>query len=682
MLQADTNIKYVKGVGEARAKLFAKLGVETVSDLVHLYPRQYKDFSNVVSIADAPIGENCIIRAVVDHSPVEHRIRKGMTLYKTVATDGRDVIHLTFFNNPYITRTLKEGEEYLFCGKISFSYGSYEMSAPIVEPLSSIGTLKPVYPQTAGLTSKTIERVVSNALTVYSPDYDIIPKPIKEEYKLCSLGYALHNVHFPKTQKDIDIARRRLMFEELLVLQLGMGKLRERNRGYTPFKLRDCYSQAFEATLPFKMTNAQVNAVADCIRDMGLNEPMNRLLQGDVGSGKTCVAASVIFSAKLNGMQSALMVPTSILATQHYNTMCKLFEGVNEKDKFEVALLTGSTKAKEKEEIKRRVKNGEIDLLIGTHAIIQENVEFARLGLVVTDEQHRFGVRQRMTLKNKGSNPHTLVMSATPIPRTLALIVYGDLDISVLNELPPGRQKIDTYVVDETYHERVYNYIKKHLDQGLQAYIVCPLVEESETVELTSATEYAQKLKNESFKDYSVGLLHGKMKPKDKERVMADFASGKVQLLVSTTVIEVGVDVPNAVVMVIENAERFGLSQLHQLRGRVGRGKNKSSCILISNATGDNSKKRLEIMRTSNDGFKIAEEDLKLRGPGDFFGQKQHGLPEMRIADMLEDVVLCNQSREAAKRILSEDPQLEKEENQALNREIQLLFKDSTYNLD
>lgn len=682
MLQADTDIKYVKGVGEARAKLFAKLGVETVEDLVHLYPRQYKDFSKVFSIANAPIGESCIIRAIVDHSPVENRIRKGMTLYKTVATDGRDIVHLTFFNNPYITRTLKTGEEYLFCGKLGMSYGSYEMSAPTVEPLSALGTLKPVYPQTAGLTSKVIERVMANALTVYSPDYDIVPKSVREKYKLCTLGYALHNVHFPKTAKDAEFARRRLIFEELLVLQLGMGKLKERNRGYTRFKLRECYSQAFEATLPFKMTNAQINAVADCVRDMGLNEPMNRLLQGDVGSGKTCVAASVIFNAKLNDMQSALMVPTSILATQHYHTMCKLFEGLHESDKFEIALLTGSTKPKEKEEIKRRVKNGEIDLLIGTHAIIQENVEFMRLGLVVTDEQHRFGVRQRMALKNKGNNPHTLVMSATPIPRTLALIVYGDLDISVLDELPPGRQKIDTYVVDESYHERVYNYIKKHLDQGLQAYIVCPLVEESETVELTSAIEYAEKLKNESFREYSVGLLHGKMKPKEKEKVMADFTSGKVQLLVSTTVIEVGVDVPNAVVMVIENAERFGLSQLHQLRGRVGRGKHKSSCILISNATGDTSKRRLEIMRTSNDGFKIAEEDLKLRGPGDFFGQKQHGLPEMRIADMLDDVVLCNQSREAAKEILSTDPQLEKDENRALNKAVADLFKSDTYNLD
>lgn len=678
MLQADTSIKYVKGVGEARAKLFAKLGVETVSDLVHLYPRQYKDFSNIFSIADAPLGESCIIRAIVDHSPVEHRIRKGMTLYKTVATDGHDIVHLTFFNNPYITKTLQEGQEYLFCGKITMSYGSYEMSSPTVEPLSSIGKLRPVYPQTAGLTSKTIERVMTNALTVYAPDYDIIPKSIREEYKLCSLGYALHNVHFPENRNDMEIARRRLMFEELLVLQLGMGKLRERNRGYTPYKLRECYSETFEQMLPFKMTGAQVNAVADCIRDMGLNEPMNRLLQGDVGSGKTCVAASVIFSAKQNGMQCALMVPTGVLAAQHYETMCKFFG----KTDMEIALLTGSTKAKEKEEIKRRVKNGEIDLLIGTHAIIQDNVEFSRLGLVITDEQHRFGVKQRMTLKDKGNNPHTLVMSATPIPRTLALIVYGDLDISVLDELPPGRQKIDTYVVDESYHERVYNFIKKHLDQGLQAYIVCPLVEESEAVELTSATEYAEKLKNESFRDYSVGLLHGKMKPKDKEKIMSDFASGRVQLLVSTTVIEVGVDVPDAVVMVIENAERFGLSQLHQLRGRVGRGKNKSTCILISDSAGENSKKRLETMRKSNNGFVIAEEDLKLRGPGDFFGQKQHGLPEMRIADMLDDVVLCNQSREAAKEILSTDPQLEKEENRALNREVQLLFRDTTYTSD
>ncbi len=681
MLRSDTDIKYVKGVGEARAKLFAKLGVNTVEDLVHLYPRHYKDFSDIVDIADASIGDNCMIRAFVDHTPVETHIRKGMTIYKTVATDGKDVVHLTFFNNPYIKTYLKGGEEYLFCGKMNFSRGYYEMASPTVEPISAIGSIRPVYPQTAGLTSKVIERVMTNALTVYSPDYDIIPKSIREKYKLCSLGYALHNVHFPASLKDAEVARRRLMFEELLILQLGMSRLRERNRGYTRYRIKECYTQTFEESLPFKMTNAQINAIADCVRDMGLNEPMNRLLQGDVGSGKTCVAAAVIYNAKLNGMQSALMAPTSILATQHYNTMCKLFKSAG-KDKFEIALLTGSTKAKEKEEIKRRVQKGEIDLLIGTHAIIQSDVEFLRLGLVITDEQHRFGVNQRMSLKGKGNNPHTLVMSATPIPRTLALIVYGDLDISVLDELPPGRQKIDTFAVDESYRERVYNYIKKHLDKGLQAYIICPLVEESEVMDLVSATEYAQKLKDESFRDYSVGLLHGKMKAKEKDKVMSDFLEGKIQLLVSTTVIEVGVDVPNAVVMVIENAERFGLSQLHQLRGRVGRGSEKSTCILVSNATGETAKRRLDIMRSGSDGFKIAEEDLKLRGPGDFFGEKQHGLPEMKIADMLDDVVLCNQSREAVKEILSADPLLEKAENQGLNKEIQYLFKDSTYNMD
>lgn len=672
MLGPDTDIRFVKGVGENRARLFEKLGVKTVSDLVRLYPRSYRDLTNLKRIRDCVPDEVCSVQAVVDYTPVGVRVKNGITLYKTEATDGEGVLHLTFFNNRYIPTLLQGGGEYIFTGRLALNNGRYEMNSPLIDPISKAGRMMPVYPQTAGLTSRVIETVVANALTVYSPDYDVIPESVREKYKLCSLGYAMHNIHFPQSRADAAMAKRRLMFEELFVLQLGLAKLRKRDRGYTDAVIKTDFTEEFLSKLPFAPTTAQSHAISDGIRDMGLHEPMNRLLQGDVGSGKTCVAAALVYSAAKNGIQSALMAPTGILATQHYHSFLSFFQNSG----ITVALLLGSTKPKEKREIKKKIASGEIDLVIGTHAIIQNDVSFKRLGLIITDEQHRFGVTQRMSLASKGKNPHTLVMSATPIPRTLALIIYGDLDLSVLDELPPGRQTIATYVVDSSYHERVYKFIRDHLDRGLQAYIVCPLVEENDNIDLTSAVEYADKLKSTAFKGYTAALLHGRMKQKDKDAVMADFVSGKTQLLIATTVIEVGVDVPNAVVMVIEDAERFGLSQLHQLRGRVGRGKEKSTCVLISDAKGDTAKKRLEIMRRSNDGFKIADEDLRLRGPGDFFGEKQHGLPLMRIADLLDDMVLCNQSREAANSIIENDPQLEKKENLPLNKEIEALFKD------
>lgn len=672
MLGADTDIQFVRGVGERRAALFNKLGVHTVSELVRFYPRNYRDLTNLKKIRECVPDEVCSIDAVIDYTPVGVRVKNGKTLFRTEATDGESVLHLIFFNNRYIPALLQGGGEYILTGKLILNNGRYEMHSPLIDPILNAGRMMPIYPLTAGLTSRTVETVVANALASYSPEYDVIPGNIRERYKLCSLSYALHNIHFPQSKTDLFIAKRRLIFEELFVLQLGMARLKKRDRGYTDAVIRKDYTEEFLTKLPFTPTAAQSNAISDGIRDMGLHEPMNRLLQGDVGSGKTCVAAALVYTAAKNGIQSALMAPTSILATQHYNSFRSLFEGSG----ISVALLLGSTNPKEKREIKKKIANGEIDLVIGTHAIIQKDVSFKKLGLVITDEQHRFGVSQRMRLAAKGKNPHTLVMSATPIPRTLALIIYGDLDLSILNELPPGRQKIATYVVDSSYHERVYNFIKKHLDRGLQAYIVCPLVEDNDALDLTSASEYAEKLKATAFKGYNAELLHGKMKQKDKDAVMADFVSGKTQLLIATTVIEVGVDVPNAVVMVIEDAERFGLSQLHQLRGRVGRGKEKSTCVLISDAKGDAAKKRLDIMRKSNDGFLIAEEDLRLRGPGDFFGEKQHGLPMLHIADMLEDMVICNQARDAAQEIIADDPTLEKEENLPLNKEIETLFKD------
>ncbi len=678
MLYADTAIQYVKGVGEKRALLFKKLGVTTVFELLHLYPREYRDLNAVGYIADCTNNAYCYVRAYVARKPNAVIIRKGMTIYKTEVTDGSHVLHLNIFNNPYLAKSLEEGTEYIFYGKVTLISGAHEMTVNSVDPVSEIGKLKPVYPQTAGLTSRVISKVMANALSEYAPARDVLPDKIRIRYKLCSSLYALKNIHFPQSRQDMESARRRLMFEELLVLQLGMARLKNRNRGHTELTVKNDYSEEFFSLLPFVMTNAQQNAVSDGIRDMGLHEPMNRLLQGDVGSGKTAVAASLIYTAAKNGMQAALMAPTAVLAAQHYNTFLRFFENTG----IRTQLITGSTTAKRKKEIKELVRNGEIDLLIGTHALIQSDVEFKSLGLVITDEQHRFGVRQRSSLSSKGDNPHVLVMSATPIPRTLALIIYGDLDISVLDELPPGRQKIDTYAVDDSYRKRVYAYIKKHLDRGLQGYIVCPLVEESDTLgDVSSAKAYFEELSGGEFKNYSLGLLHGRMKPKEKEKIMEDFSSGKIQLLVSTTVIEVGVDVPNAVIMVIENAERFGLSQLHQLRGRVGRGKEKSSCILISSSGGESTERRLSIMKKTNNGFKIADEDLKIRGPGDFFGEKQHGLPKVRIADLLDDMVLCNQSQQAVREILDDDPCLEKNENSGLGAEIKLLFSNE-YNFN
>ena len=466
-------------------------------------------------------------------------------------------------------------------------------------------------------------------------------------------------------------ARRRLSCEELYVLQTGMMLLRGRNRKQAGCQIQKDCSEGFFSLLPFSPTGAQRRAVKEAIEDMKKPQPMNRLLQGDVGSGKTAVAAAVAHTCAENSFQCAIMAPTEILAAQHYRTFCKLLESTD----LRVELLVGSTPAKEKKRIKEGLLSGEINLVIGTHALIQKDVQFRNLGLVVTDEQHRFGVGQRSALGGKGLNPHTLVMSATPIPRTLALIIYGDLDISILDELPAGRQKIETFAIDSSIRQRAYGYVKKHLDEGRQGYIICPLVEESDVSELKAAEEVAEKLRREDFKGYTVGLLHGKMKAAEKDEVMREFAAGNIQLLVSTTVVEVGVDVPNSVIMVIENAERFGLSQLHQLRGRVGRGEHKSTCILISDAKGKTAQHRLKTMCKTTTGFEIADEDLKLRGPGDFFGARQHGLPEMKIADLSSDMELLKQAQRAAKETLDLDPALRSEKNAPLKRAVLELYE-------
>lgn len=667
----QTDIRFLKGVGEKRAGLFHRLGVDSIDALLHFYPRAYEDWSKTVSIAGAPFGEPCCVKAIVSHAPSKHLIRKGLTLYKVVVTDGVSLMQVTFFNNPYAAEKLREGETYLFFGRVGGKIGRREMAAPLVEPAQTGERIRPIYPQTQGLSSRVIEASVANALKLRRDMLcDPLPDALRREQGLCHLRFAIENIHFPADEEALQCARRRLVFEELLTLQLGLLRLKARARKQTSARASTDYSSDFYALLPFSPTGAQRRAVAECLRDMRSDTPMSRLLQGDVGSGKTAVAAALIHTAAKNGLQCALMAPTGILAEQHFHTL----EGLLATTGLHCALLTGATGAAEKKEIKALLAAGEIDLVVGTHALIQKDVAFRHLGLVVTDEQHRFGVGQRAALADKGGNPHLLVMSATPIPRTLALMIYGDLDLSILDELPPGRQKIKTYAVQSSLHQRVYTYLKKHIDQGMQAYIVCPLVEEGET-ELTAAQEYAEKLQKGPFRGYRLGLLHGRMKPKEKEDAMRRFVANEIQLLVSTTVVEVGVDVPNAVVMVIENAERFGLSQLHQLRGRVGRGTHPSACILISDAQNDQAKERLQTMCETTDGFQIADVDLKMRGPGDFFGARQHGLPALKIANMVTDMEALKQAQEAARGILKADPGLTMAEHTGLREAVDRLFQ-------
>lgn len=671
-MKLDTDIKYLKGVGERRAAMLSRLGVSDVNALVRLYPRVYEDWSRIKSINEAQIGEICCLKGIVGSPVRKNLIRKGLTLYKTEITDGSGIMGITIFNSRFAAEKLTEGDEFLFFGRVGGNLYRKEMNSPEIEPAEGADRIRPIYPQTHGLNSKMIEKLVRTALTECRDELvDPIPLWLREKYCLMNLPDSLWNIHFPKSHDYLEEARRRLIFEELLILQLGLEKMRSQTQKNAGAIIERDFSEEYFSHLPFSPTGAQRRAVKEAMRDMMSGRQMNRLLQGDVGSGKTAVAAALVYSAAKNSMQSALMAPTEVLAEQHYKTFLKLFEGCS----INVELLTGSDTAAQKRRKKEALKAGEIDLLIGTHAIIQSDVEFKSLALVITDEQHRFGVEQRNALGEKGENPHLYVMSATPIPRTLALIIYGELDISILDELPPGRQKIETYAVTSELRQRAYNYVKKHLDAGRQGYIICPLVDEGESdTELASAVKYADELQHGDFRGYTVGLMHGKMKSVDKKKVMESFSNGETQLLVSTTVIEVGVDVPNAVIMVIENAERFGLSQLHQLRGRIGRGQYKSTCILITDAKNDTAQRRMKVMETTTDGFKIADEDLKLRGPGEFFGSRQHGLPEMKIADMLEDRSTLEETQRAAKEIVARDPELSSPESTALKNEIQRLF--------
>lgn len=670
MLTASTDIRFLKGVGEKRAELLRKKGIDTVGALLRFYPRAYLDWQNITPISECHEGENVCVRAEITSPVKTANIRRGMTLYKFSAADDSGVIEVTLFNQKYLAENLREGRSYLFYGKLGYGITLRQMSSPEIMPAEYMG-IEPVYAASEGLSSKTIEKIMKNALVYTDSMQDAIPDGIRKKNGLCDFKTALKSIHFPLERQALESAKRRLVFEELFVLQTGLLFLKRRRRALAGCTVKENLLDGFKKTLSFKLTGAQERVINECLSDMMSPRPMNRLIQGDVGSGKTAVAAALMYISAGNGFQSALMAPTELLAEQHFKTLCKITENSGIK----CALLTGSLTKKQKDEVKAGLKSGEIKVAVGTHALLTDDVEFESLGLVVTDEQHRFGVGQRGRLSSKGNNPHTLVMSATPIPRTLGLIIYGDLDISIIDEYPAGRQKIATYCVDSSYNARVYNYIKKFIAEGRQAYIVCPLVDENEALGIKSASEYYEELSENQFKGYTVGLLHGKMKPKDKESVMRRFAAGEIQLLISTTVIEVGIDVPNAALMVIENAERFGLSQLHQLRGRIGRGEYSSACILISDVKSGDTKRRLDVIKNNTDGFKIADEDLKLRGPGDFLGSRQHGLPDMKIADIFADRETLHSAGKEAEELLRRDPMLHDAENAGLRSEITELFR-------
>lgn len=669
MASLSANIQYLKGVGEKRARLYGKLGIAAIGDLLEYYPRDYIDFSHPLPIACAPFDRPCAIRARVSAKSPEQRIRRGLSLFKVLVTDGQSDLLITFFNAKYTVSSLKEEETYLFYGRAAGNLSRREMASPLVFPDDPNLSFSPVYPLTEGLSSKMIAANVRQALdTAEGLDYDPLPKGLREANGLCGRKEALENIHFPADEKALAGARRRLTFEELFYLNLALGQAKRASQKETAAPMRPVSMRGFYSLFPFSLTGAQQRAVDECLADFCRDAPMNRLLQGDVGSGKTMVAAACAYFCVQNGYQTAMMAPTEILAFQHYQTWSRLFQNAG----ISVGFLSGSLSAAAKRQIKEQLAAGQLQIVVGTHALLQESVSFHRLGLVITDEQHRFGVSQRMALAQKtqtGQFPHVLVMSATPIPRTLAFIIYGDLDLSVLDEMPQGRRPVKTYLIDPPKRERAYGFIRKHLDMGEQAYIVCPLVEQGENSPqgLEAAVEQARYLAEKVFAEYSVGILHGRMKSAEKEQVMADFQSGKIRLLVATTVIEVGVDVPNATVMMIQNAERFGLSQLHQLRGRVGRGRSESFCILVSRQTDS---PRLRAVCKTNDGFQVAEEDLRLRGPGDFFGLRQHGLPAMKLAGLLEDMALVEQTRAAALEMLRSDPELLRPEHAGLKKRV------------
>lgn len=659
----------MKGVGPKRAELYAKLGITTAEQLLRLYPRDYIDFTRPVKIRDLQPGESGVFRAAVDRKNAPFSQYAKMAVYKALLTDGESEITAVFFNTKFTFDKLELYKEYLFYGKISGDLMNLQVNSPLFLPVDKTG-LFAKYPLTAGLSRDIVSKNIATALEIIKVG-ERLPKSVVKKYSLLSADEAIRKIHFPKSREEYQSARKRLVFEELLSLKLGLARLKTRGRSLSGAVMSEVSLGEFYSSLPFEPTNAQIRAISDCISDMKRLYPMNRLVQGDVGSGKTLVAAAAAFFAQRNGFQTMVMAPTEVLAAQH----CETFRVFLEPLGIRVGLLSGALSAGEKKRVREAAANGDIDVLIGTQALIQRSSTMKRLGLAIVDEQHRFGVYQRSELAEKGANPHILAMSATPIPRTLALIIYGDLDVSVINEMPRGRLPVMTYAVDTSFRKRVYAFIRKHIFAGKQAFIVCPLVEESEQSEKQSAIRYYNELCAGEFSGIPTGLLFGKMKQSEKEAVMRDFHENKLKLLVSTTVIEVGIDVPNAVVMLIENAEEFGLSQLHQLRGRVGRGSEQSFCILMSDSKTDYAKARFKAMCDTTDGYKIADTDLALRGPGNFFGKEQHGLPPMKVADLADDAEVLTEVEKLAEDILARDPMLASAENAGLRENVEDLFR-------
>lgn len=676
MVDLDKDVKYVKTVGPNRVKLLNKLNIYTLKDLIEYYPRDYEDRSKPKNLYECTDGEEVLIEAMAAGRITE--MHKGrMTISRLIVKDQTGTCYITWFNQGYLRDKFQPGRMYRFFGKISNKNGRLEMNSPVYDEIDqskNTGKIIPIYPLTYELKQNTLRKIIENGLAeVKGKLTETLPEYILKENNLWDINNTIERIHFPIEFSDFNKARERLVFEELLTTQLALLKLKNNYEHETDgiqFS-KDVYMSDVINILPFKLTKAQLRVLEEIDRDMESNKPMNRLLQGDVGSGKTVVAMIAAYKAVKSGYQATIMAPTAILASQHLES----FQGILEELGIKTELLISSVTEKKKTEILEKLQNGEIDILIGTHAILEENVVFKNLGLVVTDEQHRFGVKQRGTIASKGQNPDVIAMSATPIPRTLALILYGDLDISIIDELPPNRKKIETYAVRKNMEERVNNFIRKQITEGRQAYIVCPLVEENEDMEgLQSVIELAERYQKETFSEYKVAYLHGKMKPKEKDEIMERFKNGEIQILIATTVIEVGVNVPNSSIMVVENAERFGLAQLHQLRGRVGRGEYQSYCILKYEGNSETIRQRMKVMCDTNDGFIISEKDLELRGSGDFFGTEQHGLPEFKIANLFEDIAVLKKVQRLALKIMEDDPLLEKEKNAKLNNLVKEKF--------
>ena len=671
-LTPDTPVRYLKGVGPKTAERFEKLGILTLSDLLCHYPRRYLDFSKPYSIAEAPADTECVVKAEVFAKPGGRILPGGRRMERITAGDDVSSLEITWFNNPYAAQKLELGQEYYFQGIVTGGMLRRQMVNPQVRTDAQVNSspFEAVYPQTEGLTSSAIAKCVRQLL----PHAELLPDPLPSEmlkkYRLLSKADAVRAIHCPATEEEAFAARRRLIYEELLVLQLGIGRMKNHGAASTGAPMKKADASPFWESLSFSPTGAQRRAVEEILTDMSGETSMNRLLQGDVGSGKTLVAAAAIWACIRAGYQAALLAPTEILASQHAENLNRLLSPFG----MRVALLTGGMKAAARRTTLAAIRDDEADLIVGTHAILSEGVEFARLGLAVVDEQHRFGVRQRGLLAEKAANPHLLVMSATPIPRTLGLLMYGDLDISILDELPPGRKPVKTRCITGKKRADLYGFLDREIDSGRQVYIVCPAIEDAGGSGLNAVKSYYEDIAKAYLPDRRVGLMHGKLKPKEKAEVMDDFKSGRLDALVSTTVIEVGVDVPNATVMVIENAERYGLSALHQLRGRVGRGAAESWCFLVSDNASESVQKRLKFLCSTSDGFAVAQYDLETRGPGDFFGSRQHGLPTLQIADLMNDTRTLHAAQSEAVALLAEDPLLERPEHALLARQVEQMF--------